>query len=72
MLKECIKTTTTNEGNGEISKRHLNIVNGEAGPLPRVRWVGLVGICALARVCRVVSAKLANQILRLPVFECIG
>ena len=52
-----------------IFKRHLNIVNGGTGPLLQVH---LVGRCALARACTVVNAKLANQILRLPVFECTG
>ena len=47
-----------------------NIFNGRVGPLPQVR-VGRVCTCMLAR-CRVVSAKLDNQNVRLPVFDCIG
>ena len=31
--------------------------------------LGWVGTCAIASACSVVSAKLANQILRLPVFR---
>ena len=52
-----------------IFKQHLKIVNGGAGPLPRVRWVGLGWHM---RISNVISANFVNQIQRLPVFECIG
>ena len=47
-------------------KYNINLVNGGAGPLPQVHG-GRVCTCVLAR-CRVVSDKLANQNVHLPVF----
>ena len=46
-------------------KRHFNIVNGGVG-----HSFGCVGLGWHMRIGKSVSAKLANQTLRLPVFKC--